>query len=112
MFCSRLSYFLFRLGNDWGSDLLLTCVITLVDPNLDADDAVGSLGFGEAIVDIGTQGMQRHAAFAIPLGTCDLDTVQTATAHDLDALRAQTHRILHRTLHGAAEHDAFFELLS
>src|SRR5512135_1409393 len=63
MFCSRLSYFLFRLGNDWGSDLLLTCVITLVDPNLDADDAVGSLGFREAIVDIGTQGMQRHAAF-------------------------------------------------
>ena len=32
-------------------------------------------------------------------------------AHDLDALGAQPHRVLHRALHGAAEHDALFELL-
>ena len=55
--------------------------------------------------------MQRHATFAIPLGTRDLDSVQTARAHDLDALRAEPHRVLHRALHRTAKHDAFFKLL-
>ncbi len=32
-------------------------------------------------------------------------------AHDLDALRAQAHRVLHRALHRAAEHDPLLELL-
>jgi hypothetical protein len=50
--------------------------------------------------------VQGHATFAIPLGTGDFDTVQTAGAHDLDALGTQTHRVLHRALHGATEHDA------
>src|SRR5690606_12068723 len=50
--------------------------------------------------------------FAIPLGTGDLDTVQTTRAHDLDALGAQTHCVLHGAFHGAAEHDALLELLS
>jgi hypothetical protein len=31
--------------------------------------------------------------------------------HDLDALGAQAHRVLHGALHRAAEHDALFELL-
>ena len=32
-------------------------------------------------------------------------------AHDLDALRAEAHRVLHRALHRAAEHDPLLELL-
>src|SRR5512142_2838145 len=60
MFRSRLSYFLFWLGNNWGSNFLLVSLVALVDPHLDADDAVGRLGFGEAVVDVGTQRMQRH----------------------------------------------------
>ena len=55
--------------------------------------------------------MQRHAALAIPLGARDLDAVQAPGAHDLDALRAQAHRVLHRALHRAAEHDPLLELL-
>ena len=31
--------------------------------------------------------------------------------HDLDALSTQTHRVLHRTLHRAAENDPALELL-
>jgi hypothetical protein len=31
--------------------------------------------------------------------------------HDLDALRAQAHRVLHRALHRATEHDSLLELL-
>src|SRR5690606_15859116 len=83
----------------------------LVDPNLDTDDPVRGVGFGRAVVDVGTQGVQGHTAFAIPFGTGDFDPVQTAGAHDLDALGAKTHCVLHRTLHGATEHDALFQLL-
>jgi hypothetical protein len=57
------------------------------------------------------QRMKRNAAFAVPLGARDLDAVQAAGRHQLDALRAQAHRVLHRALHGAAEHDPLLELL-
>src|SRR5690606_5666498 len=57
-------------------------------------------------------GVQGHTAFAIPFGTGNFDTVQTARAHDLDALGTQAHGVLHGAFHGAAELDAFFKLLS
>src|SRR4029078_6694563 len=62
--------------------------LTLEHPHLDADHAVRRARFGEAVVDVGAQRMQRHAAFAIPLAPGDLDAVEAARAHDLDALRA------------------------
>src|SRR4029079_7369283 len=55
--------------------------------------------------------VQRYAALAVPLGASDLDAVQAARAHDLDALRAQAHGVLHRALHRAPEHDSLLELL-
>ena len=55
--------------------------------------------------------MQWHTAFAVPLFTSNFDTVQTARRHDLDTLSAQTHCVLHRTLHGATELNTLFELL-
>src|SRR5687768_776687 len=58
-------------------------------PHLDADDAVGRLRFGEPVIDVGAQRVQRHTALAIPLGAGDLDSVQTPRTHDLDALRAE-----------------------
>src|SRR5215470_13987495 len=48
----------------------------LEDPDLDADDAVSRLGFGEAVIDVGTQRMQGYPTLAVPLGACDLDAVQ------------------------------------
>src|SRR5690606_25291678 len=85
--------------------------VALVDPDLDADDAVGGRCFAGAVVDISAQGVQWHTAFAVPFGTCDFDAVQAARRHDLDADGAQAHCILHCALHGATEHDALFELL-
>src|SRR5512138_3053883 len=85
--------------------------VALVNPNLDTDDAVGGLRLGKAVVDLGAQGVQRHTAFAIPLGTSDFSPVQTARTHDLDALRAEAHGVLHRAFHGTAEHHTLFELL-
>src|SRR3954466_1497202 len=83
----------------------------LEHPNLDADHAVGGLGLGKSVVDVRPQGVKRHAAFAIPLGTGNLDAIQTSGAHDFDALRAKTHCVLDRPLHGTPKHDPLFELL-
>src|SRR4030065_1887717 len=87
MLCSRLSCFLFRLSGGWHSNFLTN--FALEHPNLHTDDAIGSLRFGSTVVDIGTQSMQWHTSFAIPLGTCDFNTVQTASTHDLDTLCTQ-----------------------
>ena len=48
---------------------LVACIqdLALEYPHLDADHAVGGLGFGETVVDVGAQRMQRHATFAVPL---------------------------------------------
>src|SRR5690606_18969766 len=64
------------------------------------------------VVDVRAQRVQRHTAFAVPFGTSDFDTVQTARAHDLDTLGAQTYGVLHGTLHGATELNTLFQLLS
>src|SRR5690606_18858451 len=85
---------------------------TLKHPDLHANDAVGRLGFIEAIVDVGAQGVQRHATFAVPLHPSDFGAAQTARDVDADALGAQAHGRLHRTLHGAAERDTALQLLS
>src|SRR5690606_11916630 len=57
-------------------DLLVAEDLALENPDLDADDAVGRLGFREAVVDVGAQRVQRHAALAVPLGARDLGAVQ------------------------------------
>src|SRR5690606_32995176 len=85
--------------------------LALVDPDLDADGTVGRLGLGEAVVDVGTQGVQGHAALAVPLRTRDLSAIEAAGDVDLDAQGTQAHRVADRTLHRAAEHDAALELL-
>src|SRR5207342_422003 len=84
---------------------------TLVDPDLDADDPVGRRRFREAVIDVRAQGVQGHAALAVPLRAGNLGAVQTAADVDLDAQRAQAHRVAHGALHRAAEHDAALELL-
>src|SRR5690606_24168649 len=85
--------------------------LALVDPDLDADDAVGGAGFSETVVDVGAQGVQRHTAFAVPLRTGNFCTIQAATHVDLDAQGTQTHRVADRALHCTAEHDATLQLL-
>src|SRR5690606_34918660 len=74
--------------------------------------AVSGLRFSHTVINIGTQCMQWHTAFAIPFSTRDFDTIQTSCTHDLDALCAKTHGILHGTFHGTTEHHTLFKLLS
>src|SRR5215831_2945173 len=90
--------------------LALAQHLALEDEDLDADRAVGGAGLREAVLDVGAQRVQGHAALAVPLGARDLGAVQAARAGDLDALGAEAHGVLHRALHGAAEHHALLEL--
>src|SRR5690606_11618294 len=76
------------------------------DPHLDADDTVGRLGFGNAVVDVGAQRMQRHAAFTVPLGAGDIGTAEAAADIDADAAGAHADRRLHGALHGPTERHA------
>src|ERR1700733_2248545 len=83
----------------------------LEDPDLDAAGAECGESGGDAVVDVGAQRMQRHAAFAIPFHPRDFGAAEAARAVDTNAFGAETHRRLHRALHGAAERDAALELL-
>src|SRR5690606_5562555 len=85
--------------------------LALEDPHFDTDDAVGRLGLDEAVVDVGAQGVQRHAAFAIPFHPRDFRAAEAARHVDANALGAEAHGGLHRPLHGAAEGDPAFQLL-
>ena len=65
----------------------------------------------ETVVDLGTQGVQRHATLAVPLAAAHLGTAETTGALDADALGAGLAGGLHSLAHGATESDAALELL-
>src|SRR6202521_1385726 len=111
MFDSRSSSFLFRFGRHRHRSLALAQDHALEHQDAHADHTVSGLRFGKTNVNIGTQCMQWHAPFAVPLGAGDLNTVQPPCAGDLNTLRTQSHGVSHRAFHRTAEHDAFFELL-
>src|SRR3569833_79627 len=59
-------------------DVRLVEHFALEDPDLHADHAVRRARLGQAVVDVSTEGVQRDAAFAVPLRTGDFATDQTA----------------------------------
>src|SRR4029077_7677595 len=83
----------------------------LEDPDLDAAGAERGERGRNAVVDVGAQRVQGHAAFAIPFHARDFGAAETARAIDADTLGAKPHRRLHGALHGPAECDAALELL-
>src|SRR6478736_6035067 len=85
--------------------------LALVDPDLHADAAEGGLGLVEAVVDVGTQRVQGHAALAVELRARHLGAVETTRALDPDALGTGAHRGLHGLLHRATELHTAGELL-
>src|SRR5204863_6788252 len=84
--------------------------LAFVEPDLDADAAVGGERLREAVVDVGAQRLQRQLPVQVPLGARDLGAVQTPRDAHLDAARAEAQRRLDGLSHRAAERDAFFEL--
>src|SRR3954468_24869610 len=84
--------------------------LALVQPHLDADLAVGRVRFGEPVIDVGAQRLQRQLPVQVPLGARDLRAVQPARYANLDPPRPEAQRRFHRLAHRAAERDALFEL--
>src|SRR4030088_1593059 len=85
--------------------------LALEDPDLDAAGAERGERGRHPVIEVGAQRVRRHAAFAIPFHARDFGAAETARAVDTNAFGAETHRRLHRALHGAAECDAPLELL-
>src|SRR5260370_13086063 len=77
----------------------------LEDPDLDAAGAERGERGRDAVIDVGAQRVQRHAAFAIPFHARDFGAAETARAVDTNAFGTKTHRRLHRPLHAAADPD-------
>src|SRR5690606_24324941 len=82
------------------------------DPDLDADHTVSGVRFVGVVVDIGTQGVQRHTTFPIPFRTGNFSPTQTTAHLDLDAFGTNANGVLYGALHGATEHNATLQLLS
>src|SRR5438105_10780935 len=85
--------------------------LALVDPDLDADPAEGRLRLGEAVVDVGADRVQRHAALRVHLRAAHLAAAEPAAADHLDAVGAGADRRGERALHRTPEADAVLELL-
>src|ERR1700722_19410919 len=61
-------------------------VSPLIDPHLHADAAEGGLGLIQAVVDVGTERVQRHPAFAVELRAAHFGATKTTGALPPDAL--------------------------
>src|SRR5512145_2157233 len=75
----------------------------LEDEDLDPDDAVGGLRLGETVVDVGPQGVQRHTALTVPLGTAHLRSAKTTATVDFDPLSAELEGLADALLHCPAK---------
>src|SRR5207237_1838921 len=84
--------------------------LALEDPHLPGAGPVRVVGGGQAVIDVGPQRVERHAAVAVPLAARDLTAAQPARAGDADAVGAEPQRGGHGLLHGAPERHALLEL--
>src|SRR5262245_29345320 len=97
-------------AREYARPQLLVRHVPAEDPALDADHPVGRLGLGEAVVDLGAQGVERHPTLAVPLAAAHLRAPEPPRALDADAAGAEFHRRGHSLLHRAPEGDAPLEL--
>src|ERR1035438_3750440 len=110
-----LAYFWFLTFLKRAHTLLLFLLLgrkyfALVHPALHANHAVSRPCFREAILDVGTQRMQRQASLQIPFRARDLIAIQSPANPDLDPLAAEAQRRIHRLTHRPPESYTFFQL--
>ena len=85
--------------------------LSLVDPDLYADLAVGGIGLGKTVVDVRTKRLKRNGALMIVLCSRDLGAGKTSGAGDLDTLCTHSHGALDSELHCAPEGSSSLKLL-
>src|SRR5258707_6381948 len=101
--------YLTRLGIS-GIGGLLGQIITVIDPNFDADVALSGPGFGEAEIDPGAQRRERNAPEHASFLASHFRAAQAPRHLYLDSLGSALHGVVHGPLHGAAEADALLQL--
>ena len=84
---------------------------SLEDPNLYATGPISRKCRFLAVINIGPQGMQRHAPLAVPFGAGNFRSAQAATAIDPNTLSAKAYCRLDSALHGTPKGDAALKLL-
>src|SRR5256712_1086321 len=85
--------------------------LTLVDPRLHADRAVGRLRRGATELNISAERVQGYAPLPLPLAAAHLSAAEATRDRDANALRAGLHRPLHGLLQHFSEGHAPLELL-
>ena len=68
------------------------------------------MGLGKAVIDVGTQSVQRQPALQVPLGAGDFVAIQPAANADLNSLAAEAQRRIHGFAHGAPESHTLLQL--
>ena len=85
--------------------------VALVHPALDADGADGGARHRGAVVDVGSQGVQRDPAFEVPLASTHVGSAEPATCLNSNTLGSGLERSGYRTLHGPPEGNTTLELV-
>jgi hypothetical protein len=80
--------------------------IALINPCLDANHTKSRVCLGQAIVDIGTQGVQGDLSLDLFLGASNFRSTQSPANNNPYTFGICTHRLLYCLLHSTAERDA------
>src|ERR1051326_4476160 len=80
------------------------------NPAFDSEFAIHCIGFGKAVINFGSKGMERHPAPMILLDTGQFCAPPTAGAADFDSLGAEIFGGLQCFFHRPPERDAAFQL--
>jgi molecular chaperone DnaJ len=80
------------------------------DPALDSELSVNRAGFGESVVNVFAERVQRNATDASGLNAGDFCAAETACDAETDTVSTHAHRSLDSLLHCTAERDTTFEL--
>src|SRR5699024_5390151 len=80
------------------------------NPHFHAKDTHFGDGFGQCVIDIGTESMQRDASLLVGFAAGHFGAAHTAGYLDFDTLGPHTHRRSDGGLHGTAVRYAAFEL--
>ena len=99
-------------GLSFAIELARVDYLTATDPHLDADSTISGASRCSGIVDVGSQGVQRHTTGAIFLGARDLGATKSSAALNLDADGAHFHGRSQRPFHRPTEGDSTLQLTS